>query len=846
MTDPPTTKLSHQNALITVLAGLTLLGYVAFLLYSNFQAAASMQDLLRDKIHQETERRASALEYFFAERRDDLQNLALAPPLFVYFDNKAKGVRITEKSDRRYVKISFEKLINRKQLNGTPIYRRIVLIDANGNTVADTAADAEDPDPPQFKGFLNPHLRQGEILTQDGGRALLISIAYYLKEQHAGQILAWINLQALNRAILTHEDATEAFATLLVSATPTGLEPVGEATNPLLADLHIPPNSPTRGVLRYTAQRPKGPIDMFASVAPVEGTPLHLVEIAPLSQVEGKVQPWQQMLGMAILAALILAGVVMVFRLNLHTAALEAHLNESARREREIQEKNQALEAEIVERRRATEAMVAAKEAAEAANRAKSTFLANMSHEIRTPLNAILGFAQVLGRDPDLNKTQHDSMQIIRRNGEHLLHLINDILDMAKIEAGRIILHVAPFHLPRLLAETVASFRQRAQDRGLTLSIEAAAIPELVVGDPMHLRQVLLNLVSNAVKFTMTGAVTLRAEPTGREAIEFSVLDTGMGIAPDELPWLFKPFTQTASGRHVQQGSGLGLVLSKQYVRLMGGELTVESTPGRGSRFSFTLVLPPEATGEATAIGPESPVIGLVPGQPVRRVLIADDLADNRAPLRALLETLNPEPPVLEIREADDGQQAVAVWEAWQPQVIFMDMRMPVLSGEEATRKIKARMASRPAAVRTIIVALTASAFDDHRQYYLACGCDEFARKPFVVDELIGILARQAGLEFVQAAPPSDSYEPLPPDAVAAHLAACPATWLAALQAAVDLGDFGHITTLLEEIRTSDAALAEALDRWAYNFDLEAFARVLPTMATPAPNAPDPGDHPCP
>lgn len=358
MTDEPKPKLSRRNAIATVLSGLTLLGYVTYLLYSNFQAAAGLQDLLRDKVHQETERRASALEYFFGERRDDLQNLALAPPVFVYFDNKAKGISITEKADKRFLKVAFQGLIERKQLDGTPIYRRIVLIDADGETVADTSGDAEGPDATQFKGFLDPHQRKGGILTQDGGHSLLISIAYYLKDQYAGQILAWLNPKDLYRAMLTNGDTTDAFASLLVSATAAGLEPVGGEPSPLLADLRIPPGPPTRGAIRYTANLPDGPVPMFASVSPVEDTPLHLVETAPLSEVEGKIQPWQQMLGMGVLAALVLAGVVMVFRLNLHAAALEAHLNESARREREVQDKNRALEAEIAERLRAEEALV--------------------------------------------------------------------------------------------------------------------------------------------------------------------------------------------------------------------------------------------------------------------------------------------------------------------------------------------------------------------------------------------------------------------------------------------------------------------------------------------------------
>jgi PAS domain S-box-containing protein len=483
---------------------------------------------------------------------------------------------------------------------------------------------------------------------------------------------------------------------------------------------------------------------------------------------------------------------------------------------------------DIDARKRAQAALVIAKEQAEAANRAKSSFLANMSHEIRTPLNAILGFAQVLGRDPDLNKLQRDNQNTNQRSGEHLLTLINDILDLAKIEAGRITQQVTHFDLPQLLTETEGFFRQHAQNRGLSLSIETAALPVLVAGDPMHLRQVLLNLVSNAIKFTPAGSVTVRAERAGGDGVRFSVRDTGMGIAPDELPQLFKPFTQTTSGRKVQQGTGLGLILSRQFVQVMGGELTVESTPGQGSCFTFTIPLPPVAGEEPPAVGTVAPVDGLAPDQPVCRVLIVDDQADNRAPLRALLEALNPHPPVLELREATNGQEAVALWEEWQPRVIFMDMRMPVLSGEEATRRIKALMAARPEAAQSTIVALTASAFDEKRDHYLASGCDEFARKPFIAEELFAILERRAGLRFVRAAPPvPEKGDQLPPDAVAAHLAACPTDWRTRLKTAVDLGDFGRITALLAPVKDTDQALYEILMQWAYNYDLEAFSTLL-------------------
>ncbi|WP_295403898.1 PAS domain S-box protein [uncultured Thiocystis sp.] len=477
---------------------------------------------------------------------------------------------------------------------------------------------------------------------------------------------------------------------------------------------------------------------------------------------------------------------------------------------------------DVSERRRHEQELQQARDAAELANRAKSAFLANMSHEIRTPLNAILGFAQVLMRAPELSAEHGNQLATILRSGQHLLALLNDILDMAKIEAGRLTCERAPFDPAALIRETEAIFRPRAHDQGLTLSVATHQLPRRVAGDALKLRQVLINLVSNAIKFTRSGTVILSAEGRGGDRIHFSVADTGIGIAPDELERIFDPFTQAESGRVTPGGTGLGLALSRQFVRLMGGALSVTSVPGQGSRFTFALTLPPVDVAEPAPLAPRGRILGLEPDQPLQRVLVADDLEDNRAPLCALLNALNPRPPVLEIREAANGREAVEIWETWQPQVIFMDMRMPVMSGEEATRAIKARMRERSEAVRSIVVALTASAFDEQRDHFLAIGCDAFARKPFEADELLDLLERHAGLRLTRdtAPPPTPS---LSPAVAAERLAACPAEWRAALEQAVELADFERIGALLEGIRGRDSALEHTLAHWAYTFDLERF-----------------------
>ena len=483
---------------------------------------------------------------------------------------------------------------------------------------------------------------------------------------------------------------------------------------------------------------------------------------------------------------------------------------------------------DLTARKQAEDALARAKDAAEAANRAKGEFLANMSHEIRTPLNAILGFAQVLERDPTLDSGQQESLATIRRSGEHLLTLINDILDMAKIEAGRMVCQAVAFDLGGLITETEAFFRQRAHDSGLTLSVETPAPLGMVMGDATRLRQVLINLVSNAIKFTPAGRVTLRVEAQMGDRLRFSVSDTGIGIAAPDLGQLFEAFSQTASGLQVQGGTGLGLALSRQFVRLMGGELSASSALGQGSCFAFVLTLPPADCGEPAG-RPAAPVVGLEPGQPVCRVLIVDDLPDNRTPLRVLLESLNPQPPVILCREAADGQEGVALWEEWQPQVVLMDMRMPVLSGEAATRRIKERMAARPEAVRSVVIALTASAFNDHRDQFLACGCDDFAAKPFRAEELFAILERLVGLRFIRDGEARSADDALSADTLAVCLSACSAQWRAELRGAVALGDFDRITTLIEQLDARDAALRTVLSRWAYRYDLDAFSQLLST-----------------
>jgi signal transduction histidine kinase/ActR/RegA family two-component response regulator len=476
---------------------------------------------------------------------------------------------------------------------------------------------------------------------------------------------------------------------------------------------------------------------------------------------------------------------------------------------------------EIADRKRVETELRRAKEAAEAATQAKSIFLANMSHELRTPLNAILGFTQLMDRDPNLTAEQQENLGIINRSGEHLLALINDVLEMSKIEAGRVALQEKSFDLYRLLDTLEEMFRLRAEAKGLALSFERTRnVPQYVRMDEGKMRQVLMNLIGNAVKFTAEGGVAMRVtRATEGQRLILEVEDTGPGIAPEELEAVFEPFVQTASGQQSLEGSGLGLTISRQFARLMGGDITVSSELGQGSVFRLEVPIELADAAEAEVVRPSRRVVGLEPGQPIYRLLIVDDRETTRHLLVKLLEPLG-----FEVHVAIHGQEAIVIWERWEPHLIWMDMRMPVMDGYEATRRIKATAKGQA----TVVVALTASAFEEDRGTILAAGCDDMVRKPFRKDEIWDMLTKYLGVRFVyeeEPAPPTVTPLAEAQEALAsAALAALPADWLGDLHQATVRADMGRILTLVGQIHKQNAALADALAGLAHDFE---YKRIL-------------------
>ncbi len=451
------------------------------------------------------------------------------------------------------------------------------------------------------------------------------------------------------------------------------------------------------------------------------------------------------------------------------------------------------------------------------ANRAKSVFLANMSHEIRTPMNAILGFSQLMLRDPHLTTQQCQYLGTINRSGEHLLALINDILEMSKIEAGRTTLNLSTFDLPQLFKDLEMMFRVRTNEKKLSFSVEMIGqVPQYIVADINKLRQVFINVLGNAVKFTEQGGVGLRVRVDRTTAdgplLRVEIEDTGPGISSDEQVKLFRHFEQTQTGQQAGTGTGLGLAISREFVRLIGGTITVSSQVGRGSVFVIEL---PLKEGEARAVktsGKPRHVLKLQPGQSTCRVLVADDVEDNRQLLAQLLTGVG-----FEVRLATNGAEAVKLFEEWRPCLILMDFRMPVMDGCEAIRRIRALGGGQEPKV----IAVTASALDENRLELLGIGADDFISKPFREAELFQKIHAHVGVEYVYAEDPTAVVSVATADLQPTSLAGLSGDLIDRMRDAVITADLDQLLAAIQEVEARDPQVAGQLRALAEGFQYQ-------------------------
>lgn len=524
------------------------------------------------------------------------------------------------------------------------------------------------------------------------------------------------------------------------------------------------------------------------------------------------------------------------------TMSVLAIVSENDQANLRLQRANINLEQRVIERTQELQDSEAnARELAikaEAANQAKSAFIANMSHELRSPLNAVIGFSQLMMRTTNLPLEHYENASIIYRSGDYLLTLINNILDLSKIEAGKSTLNLRNFDLYRLLDDLEDMLQLQASSAGLNLVFERNDdVPRYIYTDPVKLRQVLINLLGNALKFTEMGMVILKLTNLNSNRsdecdfnsciLHFSVCDTGVGIAAKELSKLFVPFAQAQAGREQQEGTGLGLAISHKFVQLMGGDISVVSEIGKGTNFQFQI----QAQTGKESINDHTEkrrALALAAEQPTYKILVVDDKPMNCQLLIKLLSPMG-----FEVQEASNGQEAIAIWDQWEPNLIWMDMRMPVMDGYEATKYIKSTTKGNA----TAVIALTASVLEEEKAIVLSTGCDDFVRKPFNEQTIFDTLTKHLGVKYIYESIQTHEYEndtfietSIGTSLSSDNLKIMSNQWIVKLYQSAMEADKNLVMQLIAEIPENEIVLVRSLTKLVRNFQFEKLIDLAETL----------------